>query len=142
MTEIVIMADGNGSNIPNLIRDFNVIAVISRKACGAIEIAKSFNINTFIVKNDKELKNTLQGININLIVLTGYMKLIPKDLTNEFNIINIHPSLLPLHKGIGAMLKTFEDENIYGGVTIHRVNEELDSGDILMQIKIKKDNMS
>ncbi|WP_267892942.1 formyltransferase family protein, partial [Helicobacter aurati] len=55
-----------------------------------------------------------------------------------FQIINIHPSFLPLHKGANAIEKSFQDSHDFGGVTVHFVNEEVDGGSIILQEKLLK----
>jgi phosphoribosylglycinamide formyltransferase-1 len=72
------------------------------------------------------------------------MRIVPPSIINGVNsiIINIHPSLLPLHKGLHGAKKSYSDDSIYGGASVHYVTEELDSGDIIVQKKIDKRDIS
>ena len=83
-------------------------------------------------------------INPQLIVLAGFLKKVPKKITDVFKnkIINIHPALLPKYGGKGMYglyvhQKVIENKDDYSGFTIHYVNENYDEGDIIFQKKIK-----
>ena len=84
----------------------------------------------------------MSKIDINLIVLAGYLKLIGPNLLNKYTIINTHPSLLPKYGGKGmygmnvhrAVIAAKEE---HSGVTIHYVNSEYDQGSIIMQTVVK-----
>ena len=91
----------------------------------------------------------LRNYDIDLIVLAGYMKLIPVDIVKKFKnrIINIHPALIPSFCGKGLYgLKVHEAVLNYGakvtGVTVHLVDEEYDTGPIVLQktLKVKDDD--
>lgn len=91
--------------------------------------------------NEEEMLELIQhsldnGIKPAIIVLAGYMKILSPNFINFFNkrdipIINIHPSLLPEHKGLHTHRRVLEAGDIYHGMTVHYVNEELDGGPIL-----------
>ena len=87
-----------------------------------------------------QLLAAVQGYEFDLMVLCGYMKILPASFLQAIKvpIINLHPSLLPQHKGLGAIERSFNDNNRYGGVSVHFVSEEVDSGDIIDQRKIDK----
>jgi phosphoribosylglycinamide formyltransferase-1 len=82
----------------------------------------------------------LNALNIDMIVLAGFLQLVPVFLLNKFpsRIINIHPALLPKHGGKGmygmkvhrAVLESGEKES---GITVHFVNEHYDKGEIILQ---------
>ena len=76
-----------------------------------------------------------------MIVLAGYLPKISKKLINSYEIINIHPSLLPKYGGKGyygihVHEAVFENKENISGVTIHHVNENLDDGDIIIQKEV------
>jgi len=77
-----------------------------------------------------------------LTVLAGFMRILTPVFTNEIRAINLHPSLLPLHKGMMAIERSYEDENEEGGVSIHWVTSELDGGQVILQKKVQKENKS
>jgi phosphoribosylglycinamide formyltransferase-1 len=77
--------------------------------------------------------------NIDLIVLAGFLWLVPPEFVDAFTIINIHPALLPKYGGKG-MYGSYVHESVIrnrekeSGITIHQVNNEYDQGDHLIQI--------
>ncbi|MBN2859769.1 MAG: phosphoribosylglycinamide formyltransferase, partial [Sphaerochaetaceae bacterium] len=75
---------------------------------------------------------------IDLIVLAGYMRLLSPAFVNRYRnrIINIHPSLLPLYKGKDAIRQAFEDGRDIYGVTVHYVDEGMDDGQIIEQVRV------
>ena len=91
---------------------------------------------------DSELEKVLSNIEIDLIVLAGYLKIIGPKLLSKYTIINTHPSLLPKYGGKGmygmnvhrAVISAKEE---YSGVTLHYVNSEYDRGPTIMQTAVK-----
>jgi len=76
------------------------------------------------------------------VVLAGFMRILTPIFTDTINAINLHPSLLPRHKGLHAIERSFEDEHSEGGVTVHKVTSELDGGEIVIQKAINKEGLS
>ena len=152
MKNIAIFASGSGTNfeaIANAIEsksiNCNLVLMVCDKA-GAyvIERAKNhkvealvFNPKEYASKKDYELMiiKRLKELNVDLIVLAGYMRIIGDTMLDEYEnrIINIHPALLPSFKGAHGI----EDAFNYGvkvfGVTVHYVSKELDGGKIIDQ---------
>ena len=150
---IAVFVSGRGSNLkaildsPFLKNKIQVVAVLSDKEnCPAFEIAREHSIDTYnigkkenFVRND-ELKEFLKKLNPDLVVLAGYLKLIPSDVVNYFynKIINIHPALLPAFGGDGMYgmnvhRAVFNSSAKVSGATVHFVNEIYDSGKIIAQ---------
>lgn len=109
--------------------------------------AKNLGIKTQILENvaykdraefDKELVGILTPLKLDLCVLAGFMRVLTPIFTNSINAINIHPSLLPLFKGTHGIKESFESQMCLGGVSVHYVSEELDSGEIIAQGAIAK----
>ncbi len=154
MKNIVIFASGSGSNAENIynyIKDNNEInislIVTNNKNAYVIERAKKLNIPCEIItklqfKDRDFVLNILKKYNTDLIVLAGFLLLIPEYLINEYKIINIHPALLPNYGGKGmygdnvhkAVIENKENES---GITIHFVNNKYDDGKIIFQAKCK-----
>ncbi len=150
---VAVFVSGRGSNLkaildsPKLRHLAEVKAVFSDKAkCPAFEIAKQFSIPTYCIGksdgfiNNKKLKDLLVSLEIELIVLAGYLKLIPGDVVSffEFRIINIHPALLPSFGGsrmYGANVHkaVFNSSAQVSGATVHFVDETYDTGKIIAQ---------
>ncbi|MAX81883.1 MAG: phosphoribosylglycinamide formyltransferase [Crocinitomicaceae bacterium] len=149
MKNIVIFASGSGSNAENIISYFehhesiNVVAVVCNKPnAGVIDRANKYAVPV-IMTNKGDLQsaafiNKLKELEVDLIVLAGFLLLIPESITQAFKMVNVHPSLLPKYGGKGmyghfvheAVIKAKEKES---GITIHEVNAEYDKGKILFQ---------
>ena len=142
----VILFSGAGSNLENLLKN-EILHIDKLKFISAftnnfeakgIDVCKSFNIEIEISKNSDpniDLRVFLKKYNPDLIVLSGYMKIIPDDIVKDYigKIINIHPSLLPKYPGLNTYKKVIDNQDKKHGVTIHFVTEELDGGPIILQ---------
>ena len=152
MKQIAIFASGNGSNAGAIIEYFKAhssvkvaLVVTNNPEAGVIKIAHSHKIISAIVSknalNDPEiLGRLLTALNIDMIVLAGFLQLIPDHLIQAFpkRIINIHPALLPKHGGKGMYgIRVHEAVLTHGdpetGITIHFVNEHYDEGEVILQ---------
>ena len=154
MNNIVLLASGSGSNVENIVKFFNddqdtqisMILTNNPKAY-VIQRAEKLGIPIRIFNRDDFYNNgaiidLLKKINPDLIVLAGFLWLIPEDMIKTFpnKIINIHPALLPKYGGKGmygsrvheAVVANKEKES---GITIHYVNERYDEGNIIFQAK-------
>ena len=152
MKKIAIFASGSGSNAENIAQYFdknenlNIECIYSNKADAfVLERAKKFNIPTFVFNrndfyNTNKVLDSLKDYKVDLVVLAGFLWLIPTNLTENFTIINIHPALLPKYGGKGmyghhvheAIVANKEPES---GITIHYVNDKYDEGQIIFQAK-------
>lgn len=154
-TAIALFASGNGSNALNLISYFkendaiDVRVLVCNKADAPIvQKAKDLGIEVLLFDNESfenglTVLQELDYREIEWIVLAGFLRKIPINMIRRFpnNIINIHPALLPKYGGKGmygnnvhaAVLAAKEKES---GISIHLVNEEFDSGEILAQFKV------
>jgi formyltetrahydrofolate-dependent phosphoribosylglycinamide formyltransferase len=150
---VSVFVSGRGSNLqaildsPELKNLVEVKAVISDKLnCPAFDIAKKFSIPVYSVGKREgfisfdELGTLLKEINIELIVLAGFLKLIPENFVRSFSnkIINIHPALLPSFGGSGMYgmnvhRAVFESSAQVSGATVHFVDETFDTGRIIAQ---------
>jgi len=152
MKNIAIFASGNGSNAEKIISYFekkpvaHVELVLSNnKNAKVLERAQKFKVdaitfsrNTFY--DTTEILAILQRHNIDLIVLAGFLWLIPDYLLKHFpnRIVNIHPALLPKYGGKGMYgMRVHEavinNRDSGSGITIHFVNEVYDKGEIIFQ---------
>lgn len=151
MVRIAILASGSGTNAQRLVEHFRTHpnACVALLGCdqpkaGVIQRAWDLGVPLYLF-NGKQLRSgdvlrELQAQRIDLIVLAGFLRLIPEDLVHAFpeRIINIHPSLLPRYGGKGmygqhvhrAVIAAGERES---GITIHVVNERFDEGAHLAQ---------
>jgi len=153
----IIFISGNGSNLQNIINnvtnDFlkmDIAAVVSNnaEAKGLIR-AKEAGIETIVIDTSNKyidkLLTLINTYNIDLILLSGFMKILPKDFTDKFygKIINLHPSLLPKFKGLNTHKKVLASKEKYHGASVHFVTSQLDDGPVIIQGKteiLKNDN--
>ena len=148
-----IFISGNGSNLLNLIKYslkkrsiIKIKAVVSNNLeAKGLEHAKKYRIikKVFKFKNkiddENKILRLLKDKNINLICLAGFMKILSKNFIKKFKgkILNIHPSLLPKYKGLNTHFRAIKNREKFSGCTVHLVNAKLDSGQIILQKKIK-----
>ena len=143
---IAVLLSGNGSNLKAMINNsIDVCFVVSNNpnALG-LKIAKNENIPAYCWQNilelEKEVLKLILKYDVKLLVLAGYMRLLSKKFVNSLPskfIVNIHPSLLPKYKGMNAIQQAIDDCAEYTGVTVHYVDEGMDSGFIIKQDSIK-----
>jgi phosphoribosylglycinamide formyltransferase-1 len=160
---IAIFASGSGSNAQKLMEYFKrssdaeiSLVLTNNSDAYVLQRADNFEIPSHVFDRN-EFYNTdnvidlLKNLDIDLIVLAGFLWLIPKNLIAEYpgRIINIHPAILPKFGGKGmygdyvhkAVMDAKETE---GGITIHYVDENYDEGEYIHQAKYridKDDNM-
>jgi phosphoribosylglycinamide formyltransferase-1 len=155
---IAIFASGSGSNAQKIMELFKhsaeveiALVLTNNPEAYVLQRADNFEIPTHIFDR-KEFTQTnnivelLKKLDIDLIVLAGFLWLIPQNLIAEYpgRIVNIHPALLPKFGGKGmygdhvhnAVIAAGETE---GGITIHYVNENYDEGEYIYQAKYKID---
>lgn len=152
MKRIVIFASGAGSNARAIIQHFRkhpevkIEAIIcNNPKAGVIHIASEYQVPYYLITR-KDLMETDHVLNLlknsqtDLVVLAGFLWLIPENILQAFpgRIINIHPALLPSYGGAGmygmkvheAVIRAHEKQT---GITIHYLNEKYDEGEIILQ---------
>ena len=147
-----ILISGRGSNMVALadavkcgdIPASEVVIVVSdqRDAVG-LRRASDRSIKTAVVErngrrradHDAEIIAILESHGVDLVCLAGYMRLLSSDFVRAFpnRIVNIHPSLLPSFPGLDAQRQALDHGVKITGCTVHFVNEDLDSGPIILQ---------
>ena len=155
---IAIFASGSGSNAQKLMEHFKgsteaeiVLVLTNNPDAYVIQRADNFEIPVHIFDRNEfyhteHILDLLNDLGIDLIVLAGFLWLIPANLIKRYpnRIINIHPAILPKFGGKGmygdhvhhAVIAAAEPE---GGITIHYVNEKYDEGEYIFQAKYKID---
>mgnify|MGYP000038862215 FL=1 len=158
MKNIVVLVSGGGTNLQALIDAQNrgeikngkiTFVIASNDGAYALERAKKAGIPTAVVSRksysskeeyDKAILAKLDGKNIDLIVLAGFLSILGKELVEKYanKIINIHPSLIPLFCGDGFYGKKVHTAVLASGMkvtgaTAHFVNEITDGGAIILQ---------
>lgn len=150
---IAVFASGSGSNFQSIVdatRDGRLdarveLCVSSRPDAGVVERARLMGIPVFVLNGPvdiqfAELKESLEAQKIDIIALAGFLKKIPAQLIQLYplRILNIHPALLPRFGGPGMYGKYVHEAVLaagetISGATVHIVDEEYDSGPIVMQ---------
>lgn len=154
MKRLSIFVSGGGTNLQRIAEYFSTnpnvkieCVVCNNSNAYAVERAKRLNITVKMVNKvqfeDEQLSRDLLNMKIDLIVLAGFLWLLPKHLINSFpnKIINIHPALLPNYGGKGFYGEHVHEAVVaahekYSGITIHYVNESYDKGDVIFQAKV------
>ena len=157
MKKIAVLFSGAGTNLQYILEHLHgeelevVVALTNKEDASGIAFAEEHNIPLEIIKSadfatreafDSEMVHALHYYKPDLTVLAGFMRILTSTFTNEIKAINLHPSLLPLHKGLMAIERSYDDENEEGGVSIHWVSSELDGGEVILQKIIQKENKS
>ncbi|WP_257656674.1 phosphoribosylglycinamide formyltransferase [Parapedobacter lycopersici] len=153
---IAIFASGSGSNAQKLMEYFRyhdqaeiALVLSNNPEAYVLQRADNFEVPTHIFDRHEffhtdEIVQLLGKLNIDLIVLAGFLWLVPQNLLQKYpnKIINIHPALLPAYGGKGmygdrvhqAVLDAGEAES---GISIHFVNENFDEGEVIYQARFR-----
>jgi phosphoribosylglycinamide formyltransferase-1 len=153
---IAIFASGSGSNAQKIMEHFKrnaeaevVLILTNNPQAYVLQRADNFEIPAHIFTRREfyetdDVIRLLKNLQVDLIVLAGFLWLVPESLLKAFpnNIINLHPALLPKYGGKGmygdhvhqAVMAAKEDES---GITIHFVSDQFDEGEIIHQSKFK-----
>ena len=151
-TRIAVFISGRGSNLKNLIRKsklkkskYKVYLVISNKADSkGLNYAKKNKIKNYSIEKklpvfENYALRLIKTNKIEVICLAGFMKILSPIFIKKIKIpiLNIHPSLLPKLKGLNTHERAIKAKHKFSGCTVHYVNEKLDSGEIIIQKKVK-----
>jgi phosphoribosylglycinamide formyltransferase 1 len=153
MLRLAILASGSGTNAQRLMEHFRghasaevVLVGCDRPGAGVVQRAWDAGVPAYLF-NGKALKDgsllrELKGLHIDLVVLAGFLRLVPAELVRAYprRILNIHPALLPKYGGQGmfgdhvhrAVIAAGEVES---GITIHYVDEHYDEGETIFQAR-------
>ena len=152
---VAVLASGNGSNLQAILDsvhgrgEVEVVGVGSDKPdARALERARGAGVATAVFERgaypdrdarDAAIAGWLEGLGVQLVVLAGYMLLLTDGFIRRFRnrIINVHPALLPAFPGLDAVGKAIAHGVRVTGVTVHFVDEGVDTGPILMQEPIE-----
>ena len=155
MLRIVVLISGNGSNLQAIIDDIHddeidasVVAVISNKPeAYGLQRAEQAGIKAIVVDSenfssredyDKELQQTIDQYQPDLVVLAGFMRILSDNFVNHYHgkLINIHPSLLPKYPGLNTHKRVLDAGDTHHGASVHFVIPELDSGPLILQAEV------
>lgn len=152
---VAVLISGTGSNLKALIDgmmsgalNLDIVTVVSnRKDAAGLKHAKKVSIPVNVVSHtefpdreahDAAITGILQTAGAELVVLAGYMRILGKDFAKQYNgrIINLHPSLLPLYKGLDTYNRVLKAGDSETGASIHFVTAGLDSGAVISQVRM------
>ena len=159
MKKLAILASGNGSNAENIQKFFAngnrvkvELVIYDRRNALVAERMRNLGVDTLFLPKEvwtdrpAEILEILREREIDLIVLAGFLRFVPEEITSAYagRIINIHPSLLPAYAGPGMYGHKVHEAVIANGdkksgVTVHYVTNVIDSGDIIMQQEVDVD---
>lgn len=150
-----VLISGTGSNLKALITAveeqglaLNIVRVVSNRAhAPGIEHARAAGIPVSVISHkdfpdrqahDEAVMEALQADEVELIVLAGYMRILGEAFTSRYEgrMINLHPALLPLYKGLDTYNRVLEAGDAQTGASIHFVTAGLDSGPVISQVRI------
>lgn len=149
---LAVLASGGGTNLQSIIDqclqgklDAEIVLVISNNpAAGALDRAEQAGINNICINHrdfdsrenfDQAVVASLQEVEVELVVLAGFMRIISAVFLQAFpqRIINIHPALLPAFPGLQVQRKALEYGAKFSGCTVHIVDGGVDTGPIIAQ---------
>lgn len=155
MLSVVVLISGSGSNLRALLEaaqdprmPVRILAVGADNPASGLEHAELFGVPTFVVapnafqSREEWAKMLLENIkfwNPDLVVLAGFMRILPAEFVAALspNLINTHPSLLPKYPGAHAVRDALNDGAKVTGVTIHVVDEGVDTGPHIAQASVE-----
>ena len=154
MFSVVVLISGSGSNLLALLKasenplyPAKIVAVGSDKDAAGLAHAELYEVDTFVVEPERfsskeEWANTLLAnvlhLQPDLVVMAGFMKILPASFVQALNgkLINTHPSLLPEFPGAHAVRDALKAGASKTGVTIHLVDEGVDTGQVIIQQEV------
>ena len=147
-SNIAVFASGTGTTLQTLIdkqlqHGYRVALVVANRECSAIARAQDSHIPTLLSKDWIAIDQTLTQHDVQLVVLAGFLAIIPEWICHKWEqrIINIHPSLLPKHGGKGMYGIRVQEAvlaagDTTAGCTVHYVSAEVDGGSIIAQTTV------
>ncbi len=154
MLNCVVLISGSGSNLRALLEaaavdgyPARIVAVGADNDASGLAHAREFGVPTFVVApgqfDSREawgaaLANNIAEYDPDLVVCAGFMRILPANFVQQFSphLINMHPALLPLYPGAHAVRDALADGATVTGATVHIVDEGVDTGPVIEQVKV------
>lgn len=148
MKKIVVLFSGDGFNAQNIVKKLHnkecyvTCGITNKKDAKGLEKLKELSIKTDVLEHvdfnsreefDAQLVKLVNSYEPDLVVLSGFMRILSDVFTSNVKAINLHPSLLPKFKGAKAIERSFESDDTECGVSVHYVSSELDGGEVILQ---------
>ncbi len=159
---LAVLFSGHGSNLENILENLHkktigkntyevVLCLCNKKDAFGIQRAKKYHLDSVLIDHkdfktreefDEVLVQKIKENQVDLTILAGFMRILSPVFTQNIKAINLHPSLLPLFKGLHAIKESYESDMKVAGVSVHWVNEKLDGGKIIAQKAFEKGKLS
>ena len=154
MKRVAILISGSGSNMEVLVRAMlekgyaaPVLVISDKPEAGGLDKAKALGIETRLVDRsafddrasfEAGLQAALLEARADVICLAGFMRLLSAEFVDQWagQMLNIHPSLLPLYKGLDTHARALRDGAQSGGCSVHLVTAAMDDGPVLGQVEV------
>jgi phosphoribosylglycinamide formyltransferase-1 len=151
---IGVISSGRGENLRYILRAERSghlpasvrIVLTDQESAGALKIAQEFGVKALFLdpkglsREDYDLRliENLDSEGVDLVVLTGYMRILSHHFVKHYmnRILNIHPALLPSFRGMNAFQQALDYGVLWTGTTVHIVDEEVDRGPIVYQMPV------
>ena len=131
---IMIAISGRGSNMAALLDGgICATAVVAMEGALGINLARERDVECVECATVQDVCHSIEEYSPDLVCLAGFMRLLPESVTQKFQIMNIHPSLLPHFPGLGAQKQALASGAKWTGCTVHMVDCGIDTGKIILQ---------
>jgi phosphoribosylglycinamide formyltransferase-1 len=154
ISNIGVISSGRGENLRYILQAERSgylparirIVLTDQPGAGALQIAREFSVPSLCLdpkglkreEYDRQLIEHLEGAGVELVVLTGFMRILSPAFVKHYKdrILNIHPALLPSFRGMDAFQQALDHGVKWTGTTIHIVDEDVDHGPIVLQVPV------
>ncbi len=154
-TTLGVISSGRGENLRYILQEERsgrlparvAVVLVDQPDAGALRIAREYGATAYFLdpaglgreEYDKKLIAHLEAEGVQLVVLTGYMRILSDHFVRHYRdrILNIHPALLPSFRGKDAFSQALEHGVKWTGTTVHIVDEEVDHGPIVYQVPVR-----
>jgi len=153
---IAVLASGRGSNLASLLAAFPegdpvgrvVQVIVNVPGAGAVDEAATAGVPAATIPwtrdagdrdaFEAEAQHLLDRAGVDLVCLAGFMRILSPDFTRRWQgrILNVHPSLLPAHRGLNPQRRALQAGDRESGCTVHLVDAGVDTGPIVLQRRV------
>lgn len=156
MKRLAVFVSGNGTNMENILRSIRERKIKAQAALVlsdnpealALKRAQEYPVECVVVERQKfsskeafeaEIRQHLKRKKIDYVILAGFMRILSPSFVVAYHgrILNLHPSLLPKFPGAHAIREAWEAKEKVTGVTVHFVDEGVDTGPVILQREVK-----
>ena len=136
--KISFLISGSGSNLLKILeknfinKDFEVVTIVSNNQIPSKikSYVNKFYKNILVIEYQRKLQKKI-FFDTDIIFSVGYMKVIEKSIIENFDVINLHPSILPTYKGLMTQKRMLINNEKNYGFTVHKVSNQLDEGETI-----------